>query len=149
MVNVWRKAGTVTLSPLIEEMPDPTIAASRRQSDRAESEADQPAILWGLKLVTLTPGRREWLQIPSRIKGVLVVSIGANSPFAGFDFTPGDVIEAIDQQPVTTAKEAAERLRAATGQSHGVALVLLDRDGTGRFVAFSKDSGTAAGDPHL
>jgi serine protease Do len=146
-VKVWRRSGVVTLSPVIEEMPEPVAAAGPRQGNPAESEAEQPATLWGLKLVPLTPGRREWLQIPSKTKGVLVVSIAPDSPFAGVDIAVGDVVETIDQQPVTTPKEAAEKLRAATARSGGIALLLLDRGGSGRFVAFSKDAGVAARDP--
>jgi serine protease Do len=145
-VKIWRRSGQVTLSPVIEEMPAPGMAASARQRNHIDNEAEQPATLWGLKLAPLTPGRREWLEIPSRIKGVLVVAMAPDSPFARFDITVGDVIESIDQQPVTTPKKTAEALRAAMARNSGVALLLLDRGGTGRFVAFSKDSGMAARD---
>jgi serine protease Do len=63
----------------------------------------------GVQLVALTPEVREKLesrniQLPAQ-KGVLILQVGPNSPADKVGIRPGDVLQQINQQPVTTPDE--------------------------------------------
>jgi hypothetical protein len=50
-------------------------------------------LIIGLNLSPLTEARRELLEIPPNIRGVIVLSIDDDSAFLGLGVRPGDVIE--------------------------------------------------------
>ncbi len=58
----------------------------------------------------------EWhiqLGLDPEIRGVVVTAIAEDSPFVDADIEPGDVIEAIDRQAVTSTRDAVAKLKAA------------------------------------
>jgi S1-C subfamily serine protease len=61
-----------------------------------------------------------------------VTRVAPDSPAAG-DIQPGDIIQAIDQQPVTEPGDAAARLENA-GKSKKNVLILINRQGTSEYV---------------
>jgi type II secretory pathway component PulC len=90
-----------------------------------------------LNLAPLTEARRDLLDIPSHIKGVIVLSVADNSAFLGFGIRPGDVIESINQQAVNLPEEADAQLRRALASKQKNVLMLINRRGTSRYVAMS------------
>ena len=69
-----------------------------------------------------------------------MLTIDDDSPFTGLDLLPGDVIQAINQQPVTSPKDAIGKLQeAAAGGSKSV-LVLVNRHGTNLFLAMALEN---------
>jgi serine protease Do len=68
-----------------------------------------------------------------------VTGVEENSPLAELGIQPGDVIEQINQQPVTTPHEVVQKLEAARNEKgpDKNLLVLLNRHGVNQYVALS------------
>jgi serine protease Do len=67
----------------------------------------------------------------SDANGVAVISVSPDSPASGL-VEPGDVIVAVNQEPVTDPAQAADKLNAAAAKKQ--ALLLVNHRGTNRFV---------------
>jgi serine protease Do len=87
----------------------------------------------------LTQQRRQRLGVPNKVNGVVVTAIDEDSPFADLDLLPGDVIEAINQRPVTSPGDATSRLQEAASSGSGSVLMLINRHGTDHYLATSID----------
>jgi serine protease Do len=140
-VKLWRDGHDATLEPVIEEMPN-NLQVAANNSPSEEHSGDQTAM--GLNLASLTSARREQLHLPKDVTGVVVTKVADDSPLAQLGVQRGDVIEAINRQPVTTPEEAAQKL-AQVGKEKGSErslLILLNRNGVNQYVAMTvQDSG--------
>jgi len=136
-LKIWRKDRELTLSFALGELPEhpEAVAGAGGESGTVES-----ASALGLRLGPLTPELRRELRIPESVKGVAVRSIADSSPLSTIDLEAGDVIQSINQQEVTTPKEAAEKLKAAMSGPDKRLLLLLNRHGINEYVAFSEQS---------
>jgi serine protease Do len=103
-----------------------------------ERRAQRTNTTIGLKLGPLAAAQREFLGVPPIIRGVIVLSIDDNSAFLGLGIRPGDVIETINQQPVTAPDDALAKLKQAvvTADSN-VLMLVVNRRGTKRYLAMS------------
>ncbi|MGH7088814.1 MAG: PDZ domain-containing protein, partial [Stellaceae bacterium] len=135
-VKIWRDGKEQTLTPTIAEMP-----ANLQQVARNEKPEPSPkpevASAMGLKLSPLTPEMRRELQVPKSIKGVVVTGVENSSPLADLGLAPGDVIQAINQRPVTSPKEVIAELDAAKKSGGKNLLFLINRHGVNQFVALT------------
>jgi len=138
-VKVWRGNAETTLRPVIGEMPE---GAETLETKRGEPEGQalaRPGVI-GLKLAPLTQQRRRRLGVPLKVNGVVVMAIDEDSPFADADLLPGDVIESINQRPVTSPEDATRRLQDAAASGRGSVIMLINRDGTDHYLAMSIDN---------
>jgi len=136
-VRVWRQNAEIVLRPVIGEMPgNPQIATNAPR----ESRAQRKDFIIGLNLAPLTAARRELLEIPPDVSGVIVLSIDDDSMFLGFGIRPGDVIESVNQQPVTSPGEATARLKQVLASEEKSLLMLINRHGTNRYLAMSVEN---------
>jgi serine protease Do len=136
-VSVWRQGAEVVLWPIIGEMPtnySPIVPTAPR-----ENQAQSQKFIVGLRLGPLTKARRELLEVPSDVRGVIVLSIDANSTFLRLGMRSGDVIESINQQPVSSPAEATARLNQAIASGRKSVLMLINRNSTNRYLAMSLD----------
>jgi len=138
-VKVWRQKAETTLQPVIGEMPQTPEHLEIRQGEREGQRLERPGAT-GLKLVPLTPQRRQRLGVPPKTNGVVVTAIDEDSPFADLDLLPGDVIEEIDQHPVTSPEDATNRLREAATSGRKSVMLLINRHGTDHYLATSLDN---------
>jgi serine protease Do len=143
-VTVWRQSRKISLSPVIDEMPASRHAAALSHDAGGERQAERVRIGAGLRLAALTPRRRADLRIGSRVSGVVVTTIGEESPFAGTDLLPGDVIETIDRQRVASPGDAFAKLDRAAAGDRSV-LLLINRHGSSRFLALPLARGAPLG----
>jgi serine protease Do len=95
----------------------------------------QEGMLRGIMVQDLTPQIREQLGLFPKVTGVVINEIAPNSPAAQQGLEPGDVIEAINRQPVRSVAEF-NRL-AAQAKEH--TLLRVNRQGAGSFVVISPD----------
>ena len=137
-VRVWRRNAEATLRPVIGEMPESAETLETRQGEREGQRLERPGVV-GLKLAPLTQQRRQRLRVPLKVNGVVVTAIDEDSPFADVDLMPGDVIEAINQRPVTSPEDATDRLQEAAASGRGSVLMLINRHGTDHYLATSVD----------
>ena len=142
-LEVWRQGAEIVLRPIIGEMP-----ASPQTTTNAprQSRTTRKDFSIGLNLAPLTKARREWLDVPPNISGVVVLSVDDQSVFLGTGIRPGDVIESINQVPVTSPQEAISRLKQGLGSGGKTMLMLINRHGTNRYVAMSLENKPDRGD---
>jgi len=136
-VDLWRNGKPLSLPVIVERLPEQSAAATRMP----EPQQPQEVTALGLSLAPLTDALRRRLELPKGVKGVLVTGIATDSPFAELDLVPGDVIQSIDHQPVTTPQQVARKLAEARDS----ALLLVNRQGTAHFVALSRRKPDGAG----
>ena len=136
-ITVWRRGKQIALSPVIAEQPENLGVASRETGtgNGESNQLPQRASALGLKLAPLTPELRKQVRAPANIKGVVVTQIEDASPLADLDIEAGDVIVAINQEPVSTPREAVAKLKAA--ESNKRVLLQINRHGVNAFVAWS------------
>ncbi len=145
-VAIWRRNREIGLRPVIDEMPDSPQVAEISGHETGGRHSARANIGDGLKLARLTPQSRGRLRIGANVYGVIVTAVGEDSPFAGLDLLPGDVIETINQQPVVSPQDAFAKLKgAATGGGNNV-LLLINRHGSNRFLAMSLGNDPNSGD---
>ncbi|HEX4111126.1 MAG TPA: PDZ domain-containing protein, partial [Stellaceae bacterium] len=99
----------------------------------------QHASALGLKLAPLDQDWRTRLHIAKTVKGVVVTAVANDSPFARQGLQPGDVIQTIDQEPVSNPHDAAKKIEAARGGKNKSVLLLINRNGSNAYVAVSMD----------
>jgi serine protease Do len=95
---------------------------------RAQPEA---APLRGISVTDLTPDIAGRLNLPGDVKGVAVTNVDAASAAGEAGVQPGDVIEQVNRQPVTSV---AEFDRAMSNAGNQPALMLIERKGATIFV---------------
>lgn len=137
-VKVWRQNAETTLRPVIGEMPESPETLEARQGEHEGQQLARSGAV-GLKLVPLTQQRRQRLGVPYKVNGVVVTGIDEDSPFADLDLLPGDVIEAINQHPVTSPEDAITRLKEAAASGRTTIMMLINRHGTDHYLATSID----------
>jgi len=115
-----------------QELPAPT---------HVQAKESATARSMGLTLAPLTDDLRRELRLPATLKGVVVMDISEGSPLADSGLERGDVIEEINRKAVTTPQAAATRLKEALSTGGRNVLLLIDRQGTKQYLAFSPNSG--------
>jgi serine protease Do len=139
-VEVFRNGKRDSLEVAIAAMPENLQAANDRGGDQPAAEAEDASAL-GLQLAPLTEQMRKRASVPKGVKGVVVTAIDAGSPLAALGIQPGDVIQQINQQPVTTPQQAESKLKQAQSGKGQNLLLLINRRGTNQYLALSMGKG--------
>jgi serine protease Do len=134
-LKLWRDGKDITLQPMIAIMPENLKMASNSEGEEHAQTPSTSAM--GLKLAPLTQELRRQLNVPRTVKGVVVTGVADSSPLAALGIAPGDVIQAINQEPVATPKEVASKLEATKKGSDKNLLFLINRHGVNQYVALS------------
>jgi len=82
----------------------------------------------------LTGQLRRELHVAKDVHGVVVTRVDNGSAAEDVGLSEGDVLVTIDQQPVNTPEEAAEKLREVANSPKKSALLLLNRHGVTQYV---------------
>ena len=86
--------------------------------------------LRGISVQELTPSIRDQLGLPSNVRGAVISDLDPDCPAAQQGLQPGDVIESINRQPVTSVADFDRLAPQATGD----VLLRVNRQGTSAFV---------------
>jgi serine protease Do len=108
-MEVVRGGNTMKITAEIKEQPadylssrnNPRQPQTPQQPDDSEEQPDEANALASVEVAELTPDVMKRLDLPNRIRGVLVSKVNGE---AG-ELRAGDVIEEINQQPVTSVSE--------------------------------------------
>ena len=108
-MEVVRGGNTMKITAEIKEQPadyltsrnNPRQPQTPQQPDDSEDQPDETNALASVEVAELTPDVMKRLDLPNRIRGVLVSKVTGD---AG-ELRAGDVIEEINQQPVTSVSE--------------------------------------------
>jgi serine protease Do len=125
-VQIARKGQPMTLSATIKEQPAnyqlaravPPDARGRQGAPSPnEPDADEPesservgGALDSLEVRELTPQLAQRLGVPASVRGVVIAQVG--SQLAGGQLRAGDVIEAINQEPVASVQEYQQAIQS-------------------------------------
>jgi serine protease Do len=140
-LTVWRGGKTTELRASLGEAPEnPRVASASGDRDQAD---DERADALGLHLSPLTSDLRRQLNIGRDVQGVVITGIDGNSPPDIRGLSRGDVLVSINQEPVRSPEEAANKLRQAAKSQQKTALLLLNRRGVTQYVGvkLGKDEG--------
>ena len=96
-------------------------------------KAPSTGTLRGITVQDLTPALRSQLDLPEGTRGVVISGLDPDSPAAQEGLQEGDVIQAINHQPVTGVSDFNRLAAKATGD----VLLRINRQGTGLFVVLS------------
>src|SRR5437763_3755171 len=143
-LSVRRGGKDMNLAATSAEMPQEQQTASA-QSTGEEKGPPPSATGLGLQLAAIDQSLRREFRIPKDVEGAVVTKVASDSPAAALGIEPGDVIVSVDQQPVKSPQEAAEKLKEAS--ANGNILLLLNRHGTSQFVGLSVSPSTGSSRP--
>jgi serine protease Do len=131
-MKVWRNGQTLDLQATLGELPnnEQMASASGGQDEDASARADA----LGMHFAPLTSQLRRDLHAGKDAQGVVITRVDPGSAADEVGLSEGDVVVAIDQQPVKTPQQAAEKLKEAATSSKKSALLLLNRRGVTQYI---------------
>src|SRR4030066_1476073 len=127
-IKISRDGRTELLKVVIGELP-----AEIAKGESGEGGAD--GIFQGLTVQNLTSELKERLDIPEKIRGIVVTGVDADSPAGEFGLKLGDVIMQINRKDIKTLKDfnkAAEEIQPGDG-----VLILVYREGMTIYITLS------------
>lgn len=88
----------------------------------------------GLSLARIDPATRSRFHLAWNVHGVVVTHVDPDSEAGQKDFRPGDVIVEVQNEPVSSPKEFAQRIDREKGAGKKVVVMLVNRAGNLTFV---------------
>jgi serine protease Do len=134
-MKVWRNGQTVELQATLGELPNNEQVASATNGGEQDESARADAL--GMHLAPLTSQLRRELHSGKEVQGVVITQVDPGSAAAEVGLSEGDVVVAIDQQPVNTPEQAAAKLKEAAASPKKSALLLLNRRGVTQYVGLN------------
>lgn len=124
-LGVWRSGQSRKVSVTVGNSPEHVQVASSEGGASNKGES-----VHGLALATLDDHWRERLHLDAAVRGAVVLKPSADVD----ELRPGDVIQTVDNEPVATTRDVAQRLDKAKASGRKSALLLVNRGGDVRFV---------------
>jgi serine protease Do len=124
-VEVKRNGKPVTLSATIKEQPAnyglaralppngrgrPAPPAPNEPETEEPDQANDNGLLDSIEVRELTPELAQRLGVPASVRGVVIAQVGAE--LAGGQLRAGDVIEAVNQEPVTSVQDFQQAIQS-------------------------------------
>ena len=126
-IEIWRNGARQTLTAVIGTLPADQLA------DAAPAESDvQPSAVHGLELAPLDRSGRARFGIEDDVAGALVIGLAEDA--GDMPLRPGDVIIAVDNEPVRNPDDVAGRLALAEQEGREAVVVLVHRNGDEQFM---------------
>jgi serine protease Do len=135
-MKVWRNGQTTELQAMLGELPNNEQVASATDGQEQDESAARADAL-GMHFALLNSQLRRELHTGKEVQGVVVARVDPGSAADEVGLSEGDVVVAIDQQPVKTPQEAAARLKEAAASPKKSALLLLNRRGVTQYVGLN------------
>ena len=124
-IGIWRKGREITLSVKVGEMPEEVGLA---KAEGAEEEG------WrGIKVSDITPDLRREFGIEEKEKGVLIISVEADSPADEAGLIPGMIIKRIKDYTVEDISDYRKAISKVKKEE--VVPLLIRYQGQNRWVA--------------
>jgi serine protease Do len=140
-VRLWRDGHEMTLNATIAAMPEKPEQMANANDRDTEPKQPQTVSTMGLKLAPLTQDMRRDLHVPRSVKGVVVASVADSSPLAELGIAAGDVIQAINQEPVSSPKDVTTKFEAIRKSGDKNLLLLINRHGVNQYIAMTVGKG--------
>ena len=134
-MSLWRDGQALELQSTLGELPNTEqVAAATGSSEEDQSPAAEAS---GMHFAPLTSQLRRELRVGKDVQGVVITRVDPKSAADDVGLNDGDVVVAIDQQPVNTPREAAEKLKEIAASPKKSALLLLNRRGVTQYVGLN------------
>ncbi|MBZ9985410.1 MULTISPECIES: DegQ family serine endoprotease [unclassified Mesorhizobium] len=136
MLDVWRNGKTMQLSVDVGRNGDDAQTASVSGDSGAPGNgqgARLPAI--GLGLMDITPDIRQQMNLPDNQRGAVVAAVNPDKAAAASGVQPGDIIIAVNQMPVKSARQATQAIAQAGKSGRKSVLLLVERGDAQIYVA--------------
>ena len=132
-MTVWRNGEKVELHTKVGELANERVVSATNSGEDEEQQPPKAEAL-GMHFAPLTAQLRRELHVGKDAQGVVVSRVDSGSAAEDVGLSEGDILVAIDQQPVNNPKEAAEKLKEVANSSKKNALLLLNRHGVTQYV---------------
>jgi serine protease Do len=131
-MKVWRNGQVIELEATVSELSnnEQVASAGGGQEEEGSSRADA----MGMHFAPLNNQLRRELHVGKDAQGVAITHVDPGSVADDVGISTGDVVVAIDRQPVRTPQEAAEKLKEIAASPKKSALMLLNRRGVTQYV---------------
>ena len=130
-LNVWRNGHSTELHTTIAEAPEnPRVASTSNEQQPSEDRAEA----LGLHFASLSNELRRELRLGRDAQGVVITGVDDGSTADALGLMRGDVVVSINQEPVNTPQEAAQKLKQIADSPQKNALLLLNRHGVTQYV---------------
>jgi serine protease Do len=135
---VWRDGKETTLPVTVGEAPEnPQQVASANEPQQDQEQHASTSEALGMHFAPLTNEARRDLRIGRDVSGVVITGVDDGSLADNLGFSRGDVVQSINQQPVKSPEEAAQKLREIARSPRKDALLLLNRHGVTQYVGIT------------
>jgi len=140
-LTVWRGGQTSELQVTLGEAPEnPRVATAGGDHSSSPSEEDR-AEAAGMHFAPLTNEVRRELQVGHDVRGVVITRVDNGSVADALGLDRGDIVLSIDQEPVTSPRQAAAKLKEIARSPKKTALLLLNRHGVTQYVGVDLSKG--------
>jgi len=133
-LDVWHEGAEKKVEITIGKNGDQMASAGSDQGQAAPTEGQKVAAL-GLTVTDASADQAGQLGLPEGTTGVVVSDIDAKGPAADKGLEQGDVIESINQSPVTTTADLEKAVKEAKDAKRDAVLLLVNRQGQKSFIA--------------
>jgi serine protease Do len=141
-LTVFRDGKTQTVELKLAEQPEDLASAARNSNrPRGTARGNAPAATESLGMRLIDPNDRvaQRFNLGQNVNGAIVMSVQPRSEAEKALIRPGDVITAVDQKPVDSAKSAQDLL-AKRDTKRGALLRITSPDGQSRSVLIGGSS---------
>jgi serine protease Do len=126
-IKLLRNGQPVSVDVTLGDLNNAGFSGGSADSSSAAGSSSTPKL--GLSAGALTPDIRSQLQLPSDVNGVVVNSVDPGGPAMVAGLGRGDVIEQVNQHPVTSVSELQHELSIAP-KGKSVLLMVYGRGGS-------------------
>ncbi len=134
-VKYWRDGKEHTVKVTIGELEKAEEEGLIQTAETSPDGAGQKIDSVGFELKELDDAARNEFQIDRSVEGVLISRIEPGTEASQKGLSVGSVIVEINQQPVTSPSEVAEIIQKAAQNNRKSVLLLVNENGSARFVA--------------
>ncbi|TIQ33248.1 MAG: DegQ family serine endoprotease [Mesorhizobium sp.] len=134
-LDVWRKGKALQISADVGRNTEDTQTASTGQGNKPSAGQGLGVPSLGLGLTDLTPDIRQELNLADNQRGAVIERVNPDKAASAAGLQPGDVIVAVDQTPVRSARQANQAIAEAAKSGKKSVLLLVDRADAQIFVA--------------
>ncbi|UVK43169.1 DegQ family serine endoprotease [Mesorhizobium sp. AR07] len=134
-LDVWRKGKAMNISVDVGLNGDDVKTASVTDGSGGPSAEQGSVPSIGLGLMDITPDVRQEMNLAANQHGALVASVNPDKPASASGIQPGDIIVAVNQAPVKTARQVTQAIAQAGKSGRKSVLLLVERDGGQIYVA--------------
>lgn len=135
-LDVWRKGKEMQISADVgRNSEDVKTASNGNEGGKPSAEQSLRVSSLGLGLTDLTPDIRQELNLADNQRGAVVERVNPDKAASAAGIQPGDVIVAVDQSPVKTARQANQAIAEVGKSGKKSVLLLIDRGDAQIFVA--------------